>query len=124
MGTRRLLGAVVVLCGSAVFVLASAFYGSTAETPEEMTAIEYGWPIAFAESDAAGGASLRELRNEIPFPVDVPFNPWENPTKFDGVAYAASLVLVSGFLFAAIGIVSLLRRLVHAGGARRPVDGS
>jgi len=104
------------------------FYGSTAETPEQMTAVEYGWPIAFAESDATRGVSLRELRSGgIPFPAEVPFNPWENPTTFDGVAYAASFALVSGFLFAAIGIVLLLRPLVQAGagrGTRRPVDGS
>jgi hypothetical protein len=125
---REVVVALVVLSTSAVFVLGSAFYGATAETPEAMTAVEYGWPIAFAESDATRGASLRELRSgEIPFPAAVPFNPWEDPTKFDGAAYLASWALVSGFLFGAIGIFRLLRRGMRAGGrrrARQPVDSS
>jgi hypothetical protein len=112
-----------IFCASIVFVVASAFIvDATAETPNEMYDLEYGWPIAFAESDASMGASPLELRSgEWVFPYQTPFNPWENSTTFDGGAFWTSVGLVSASLFLAVGAIwSVRRRLRAKGGPGRP----
>jgi hypothetical protein len=125
---REIALALFVLAASALVVAASAFNGATAETPEQMSAVDYGWPFTFAESDATRGASLRELRGpEFTFPTEVPFNPWENPTTFECAAYSRSCAVVSACALAAVGIFRLVRRSVRTAGGRCPrrsVDGS
>ncbi|MDQ3823104.1 MAG: hypothetical protein M3321_07680 [Actinomycetota bacterium] len=106
--------AAAIVGAAAAVVFALAFFDTTTvETPEELFAVEYGWPIAWAESDASMGASLRELRGgDRALPERVPFNPWEFTTVFDGHAFLQSWAIVTALLLAAAAATWLTLRRV------------
>ncbi len=83
----------------------------TAAGRAEARSLGFGYPLHFAQSDMS-------FFTPPSYPQAYRFNPWENPTHFDGVRFALSTLLVYGALLA---FLALGARVAHTAYAARSV---
>ena len=85
-----------------VGTVATVAVPQTAATRADARALEFGYPLRSATSDVS-------FFSRPSYPQTYGFNPWENPTHFDGLRFALSASIFYALLLGALALGTRLR---------------
>ena len=122
-GLKRAAPALVTAIAAPLIVIASLLIPATPNSPGEARHAAYGYPTHFATShvDSIGAVitdTMTAQERRTYFPATVPFNPRDNPTSFEGVAFAESTGALAGVILLVLFVIRRARRQVRLGHRR------
>jgi len=124
---KRAAPYLVLIIAAPLLVLASLVIPARVHSPADARRTSYGYPVHFATSrvDSLGAVLVETMTPQearTHFPVTVPLNPRDNPTSFDGRAFAESTCAVAALILLVFIVIRAWRRPVRR--HRRPATGT